>query len=919
MEITAKEKWKKIKSGDEDYRFYEEIAGEKIRWARKALNKSRSDFHDDNLFKTAAKKVTGKEISWKEYKFKTVETDYYFGKRSKTFIRFIEVMAAYCNVHASIFIDESLNEKRFRSIINKGWGNHIQLDDNRISRVASDERFNDGVARELMVEYCKAATKYYEHKILNQFWPEGLPSSISDDDIIEEFFKYKPTQLIDSYGQKINYTQNSKKINVTSLLNDENTMIFGNGGVGKTRFMLELAKSLTRDCAEGNCEPCVPIYFEAKFLLDNKISEFEQYVHKYLIHIFLSKYPKKKISAFADYLFQNNKIIALIDAFDQVMNRSKEERIVFLLESKLFFGNCLWVISSRPTKQNDLIVFLKRAGYKEDQVVYLRLLPFDDSEFEAFIGPKYFPKIKPILKYLNNASLQSYFSKEEFPFFMVHRGEIRSFPINDDYKASNFIQIPVLARMLKLLAIRNQLPVLDNQKILNSAWLMEEFAESIKKRQIEIEGSENEDLYDRMYWNLHELSLKTLQDKNILNFKGKYVFNKYTIYTHMKEERYKEYWQPMLRSGLIKLFVDIEDEIFYEDKVYRFHHQMFQDFFAAKAIRMLFRNYKNGYSSLEKLNENLEKLEYIQSVGEFLAELMELEFAIEIPDEEFKFWHLILMDERINNCVRTYALQVRDVLGAGKAKDMLIKCFEEEDRQLNNSKVKNDWILIPSGPFLRGSYTRGYVFLEILDDFEISRNPITNIDFCRFLNATYDACDDPLNRDDLPIFSFEQKQIIIKNSKFMLSKPEYSLHPVTSASQWGANAYCEWMTRRQDGYEYRLPTSKEWEKAARGCQGRIWPWGNIYDVERANTLESKINDTLPVGSFPNGKSPYGCYDMTGNMFEYTKKEGGSTVIPIHSGSYQNPLNRTKCSSLIEFDEFGVVSVCGFRCVRNRIK
>ena len=103
-------------------------------------------------------------------------------------------------------------------------------------------------------------------------------------------------------------------------------------------------------------------------------------------------------------------------------------------------------------------------------------------------------------------------------------------------------------------------------------------------------------------------------------------------------------------------------------------------------------------------------------------------------------------------------------------------------------------------------------------------------------------------------------------------------HPVVWVSVKDAKAYAEWAGKR-------LPTEYEWQKAAQGDDGRDWPWGNIYDPDKAN-MDSR--DTKPVGSYPEGASPYGCLDMTGNVWEWTNSvqtDGYHNFCWVRGGSY----------------------------------
>ena len=92
---------------------------------------------------------------------------------------------------------------------------------------------------------------------------------------------------------------------------------------------------------------------------------------------------------------------------------------------------------------------------------------------------------------------------------------------------------------------------------------------------------------------------------------------------------------------------------------------------------------------------------------------------------------------------------------------------------------------------------------------------------------------------------------------------EYDDLPIVDVSWHDAQHYCQWAGKR-------LPTESEWEKAARGTDGREFPWGNEWDIHRLNAGGTPDRDpgVMPVGSFPDGRSPYGVYDMAGNVMEW---------------------------------------------------
>ena len=122
-----------------------------------------------------------------------------------------------------------------------------------------------------------------------------------------------------------------------------------------------------------------------------------------------------------------------------------------------------------------------------------------------------------------------------------------------------------------------------------------------------------------------------------------------------------------------------------------------------------------------------------------------------------------------------------------------------------------------------------------------------------------------------------------KSSRFgrypQLNAPK---QPVVGIGWDDAEAYCRWS-------EKRLPTEEEWEKAARGTDGRIWPWGNEPDEKAFNGKAAEYSAPVAVGSFPRGDSPYGVADMAGNVWEMTSSTWRGDAKTMRGGSYLNRL------------------------------
>ena len=188
-----------------------------------------------------------------------------------------------------------------------------------------------------------------------------------------------------------------------------------------------------------------------------------------------------------------------------------------------------------------------------------------------------------------------------------------------------------------------------------------------------------------------------------------------------------------------------------------------------------------------------------------------------------------------------------------------------------------------------------------VNGFWIDRNQVSNSDFERFVKDTgYQTQNWPQHYT-----SGKEK------------------HPVVGVSWNDASAYCQWAGKR-------LPTEAEWEKAARGTETYLWPWGDFWDSARLNSIESGINGTSAVGSRGGelGQSPYGLNDMAGNVWEWTADWWGWYENPhrppdsnqgwgkvIRGGSWRKWGYETRTTFRGYADPNGYSDDIGFRCAK----
>jgi formylglycine-generating enzyme required for sulfatase activity len=242
---------------------------------------------------------------------------------------------------------------------------------------------------------------------------------------------------------------------------------------------------------------------------------------------------------------------------------------------------------------------------------------------------------------------------------------------------------------------------------------------------------------------------------------------------------------------------------------------------------------------------------------------------------------------------------------------------------IDHAPFEPETILIPDGPFLMGSILSPEEqppHAVDLPGFRIGKYPVTNRQYAEFLRRT------------------PKQEAPPRAGWFNRRPPKDKLdHPVTGVSWYDACAYCASLSQATEtGRVYRLPSEAEWEKAARGADGRLYPWGEAWLEDRCNVSSA---GTSTVTQHPDGASPYGCLDMLGNVQEWTntlwggdlnqgdfpypyqyddgreERETTGLVMRIHrGGSFRSPAAEVRCSARSASHVDSSVTWRGFRVV-----
>lgn len=271
-------------------------------------------------------------------------------------------------------------------------------------------------------------------------------------------------------------------------------------------------------------------------------------------------------------------------------------------------------------------------------------------------------------------------------------------------------------------------------------------------------------------------------------------------------------------------------------------------------------------------------------------------------------------------------------MGLGK---MSFQTGSGQGHEMDLAPKMSEMVTIPAGSFWMGTSDQQIRYMIEREDWA-----------SEWFNSDLFVVEQPQHQVTLPAYEIartpvtnSEYYVFIYNTGYKVPKTWIGFHcpdgmddhPVTGISRLDADQYIAWLNKAT-GLTYRLPSEAEWEKAARGLEKRIYPWGDNFDPWRCNTVESGKKQTTVVGSYsPGGDSPFEIADMVGNVWEWTrsnmqaypyKPEDGretpnkTSKIVVRGGAWYYSRALARCSAREGVLENYISSSLGFRLARS---
>ena len=748
------------------------------------------------------------------------------------------------------------------------------LDDRRNEFVPDRERWKKQEGREYFdlntFEFSPGPQIEPPQKIPPEYkdWVQKFYSTISYDQLAKKG-EVLPVQLLEVYipletanpfykaemeRMSKDREENLKEpatIDLEALLGRVNCILLrGKAGMGKTTLIKHLANTITEGSCQSSLRDYLPVMVFLKDLWLVYSEELKRTKRKITFEPLLEAYLEKtkcplKWAVISNFL-RHNRALFMFDGLDEIPAGIRDDLVELIADFQFENKGNRFLITGRPHgiagRPNE------RFGKYLCEIEYL-----DDKKINDFIR-KWFRAVSG--KAIGLAD-------------MTAEGMISDIVFHEH--VSPFTQNPLLlAAVCVLYLVGGRIPE-------QRADLYDRIVENLLWRRFHDPAEPEKENEVREFLMLLAFEM---QNKNLKTFEvGDGLDVLKNICVQKDNEPANEY-----QRRIHRMFDEIEPNCGLFNRLsggeIEFTHLTFQEFMAAKQIVYMDHDYtefleNDWWAETILLYTGLLSLEMRKRSNDVVEAILKAKQE----DEKIKR-RLWLLGSR---ALRDFQPSKRDdnvvALARNKLYDLIDSNASLEERfeageivgVLGDPRIKKDcMVLVKGGKFMRGSSEgdadekpQREIYLK---NFMIGKYQVTNEEFKKFVD---DGC---YGKARKKMWSEQGWRWREKNE---ISEPEYwhdrkwnaPNFPVVGISWFEAEAYANWLSERT-GYQYRLPTEAEWEKAARGTDGFKYPWGENFDKNSSNTFESGLHRTSPVGIFPKDKSPYGCFDMAGNVWEW---------------------------------------------------
>ncbi len=709
--------------------------------------------------------------------------------------------------------------------------------------------------------------------------------------------------------------------NALKKRNIKDMAVLGDPGSGKTTLLKYILLMFAEDKAMdkfGIEDSIVPFFASLRELKDSDKEKFEDFMIREckLKQFGVTKTVFKK-------LLENGDAVILLDGLDEVSNREKRLK------------TCSWIDDSRKRYADTKFIITSRfAGYTGDSrleggVMELSIQDFTPDEVKAFLL-KWFQSVEVAIHPGTNEEK----CKEKGWESAEKLAEVI---LKSEYLL-NLAKNPLILQIIALVhKDRGVLPQRRVELYVECVNVLLEKWDTSKGLDVLLSAREARCVLQPVaLWLQREVGRKSALLKDIV-------------------EVIKEPLEEIGRADINpeELLINIRDRsgVFtgYSESEYGFAHLSFQEYLAAEqirnrrlkdknAIKTLVDNYQERWwrevillcLALDNPSVIEEFMEKIIKAPAFKDDIALVQDAIKDSIiKPLQSFINAIKDKTLDIRTRQNVARVLNQIGGDKAIavlkesdinvgriDMTLPMLQveiTESQSIINKIDGSEMVLIPACDFIYGSREDDKIArsnekpqkIINLANFYIDKYPVTNSRFCKFLNTVT-----PGSKELKKWIKFdgsyegERCRIKLAGKKYRV-EDGFEYHPVIYVSWFGADAYAKWS-------QSRLPSELEWEKAARGADGIIYPWGNEFDKSACNSRESVILKTTPVDKYDSGESVYGVYDMSGNVWEWTKS--------IYKEYSYNPDDgREKPPELELQDDLAVVRGGGFFNVAEELR